>query len=679
MKGKSQVQLLKTMCPLDCPDTCGMIAKIEDGKLVSLRGDPAHPYTRGFICRKMRFYPQRLYSRKRILYPMLRDGKKGAGKFRRISWDKALDLLADKITEVKERYGGEAILPFQYAGNMGVINRNAGYAFYHKIGASRLKETICSAAAREAWRLHLGQSAGSPPETAEEADLILAWGINVKVTNSHFWQFISQARKRGAKLLVVDPYRNATGKAADLYLPIRTGGDAGLALGSMKALLEAGKIDVQTISARTTGFAALEKYISETPWEQFSNQCGLTKKEIEEFADLLYRHPKTFLRIGVGLSRNSRGGASIRTILCLAAVLGLYDGGRGRGVLLFSKAFSGNSDVLRFPSLAENSTREINMAHLAHALTCLKPAIKLFFVYNANPVSVAPDAGMVRQGLTRDDIFTVVHEQVMTPTAKYADMLLPATTFLENRDLYAAYGHFYLGVADPVIAPLGEARSNFDFFQSLARKMGYTDRPFQQTIDERLKTYLQSLDGLPTDIPIPLNPGTYILSDRARVIDSTEDCPTHTFIFQSAEGNGIPDIPRLGSPAEFDDPDLLCRFPFKLITPPHPDLLNSTFGERYPGKAGEVLIHPTDAASYKIADGARIILRNHRGSATRMASLTTDTQRGLLVAEGLFWQNDWEKTSINDVTSQKTTDLGNGPTFHESHVGIFVVEPPGSD
>lgn len=678
MKGKKQEELLKTICPLDCPDSCGMIAKIENGKLVSLRGDPEHPYTRGFICRKMRFYPQRLYSRARILYPMLRNGKKGAGKFKRISWDNALDLLADKISEVKERYGGEAILPFQYAGNMGVIHRNAGYAFYHKIGASRLKETICSAAAREAWRLHLGQSAGSPPETAEDADIILAWGINVKVTNIHFWQFVRQARRRGAKLLVVDPYRNATGKSSDLYLPVQPGGDAGLALGAIKALLEAGKIDVQMISDRTTGFAALEKYISETPWEQFSKQCGLAQKKIEEFADLLHRHPKTFLRIGVGLSRNSRGGASIRAILCLAAVLGLFDGERGRGVLLFSKAFSGNSDVLRFPDLAENSTREINMAHLGHALTCLKPAVKLFFVYNSNPVSVAPDAGMVRQGLTRDDIFTVVHEQVMTPTAKYADLLLPASTFLENKDLYAAYGHFYLGMADPVIAPLGEARSNFDFFQSLARKMGYTDWPFQQTLDERLVTYLQSLDGLPADTPIPLKPGSYTQSNRSRMIDSAEESRTRTFVFQSAEGNGIPDIPRLGIPTEFDDHDLLCRYPFKLITPPHPDLLNSTFGERYPGKAGEVLIHPTDAAPYNIADGARIILRNHRGSATRVARLTTDTRRGLLVAEGLFWQNDWEKTSINDVTSQKTTDLGDGPTFHESHVGVFVVEPPRS-
>jgi anaerobic selenocysteine-containing dehydrogenase len=648
-----------------------MIAKIADGRLLSLHGDPEHPYTNGFICRKMRFYPKRFYSQERILYPQLRCGRKGEGKFKRISWDEALRIFADKVAEVKKKYGGEAILPYQYAGNMGVINRNAGYAFFHKIGASRIKETICSAAAREAWKIHLGSTTGTPPEVAEDAEMVVAWGINVKVTNVHFWKFINRARSKGAKLVVIDPYRNVTAKAADFHIRIQPGGDAGLALGAIKALLEAKRIDIKRLNAETTGFSALESYLLGTSWESFCIQSGLTKKQIEEFAFLLERHPKIFLRIGVGLSRNSRGGESIRAILCLAAVLGLYDGGLGRGVLLFSKAFAGDDRRLRFSELAMKQTRKINMAHLGYALNVLEPAVHLFIVHNANPASVSPDAGMVRRGLEREDLFTVVHEQVMTPTARYADLLLPAATFLENRDLYLSYGHFFLGIADPVIEPVGEAVSNFDLFQALAQKMGFSERPFTQTLDERLAGYLETLDGLPSDVLSIPPSGNWIQSTRGKKSGTAGNAVS--FAFQSKGADRITRIPMLGRADEFDDHDLLCRLPFKLITPPHAALLNSTFGELHQGKTGEVFIHPEDAAEYNIIDGGVVVLRNHRGETRRVARITSDTQQRLLVAEGLYWQISAEQTGINDLTSQKTTHIGAGPTFHESRVEIFPL------
>lgn len=677
MESESGVAYRKTVCPLDCPDSCGMIAKVENGVITSLGGDPDHPYTKGYICRKMRSYHQRVYAADRILHPQLRVGKKGEGCFRRISWDEALKIFAEKITEVRTTHGGEAILPYQYAGNMGAINRNGGYALYHKLGASRLKETICSAAAGAGWDMHLDGVPGSPPEVAEEADLIVAWGINVKVTNIHFWQYIAKARKRGARLLVIDPYRNDTAKSADDYLQVTPGGDGALALGAIKALLEMEMLDHTMLAEQTTGFADLESYLRRTPWQEFTRLSGISREQIEAFAGLLQDTPRTFIRIGIGLSRNSRGGMSVRSIISLAAALGLFGGGAGRGVLLSTKAFTGDIRKLRFPELQDKPSREINMAHLGHALTTLEPPVRLFIVYNCNPLSVAPDGSMVRQGLAREDLFTVVHEQVMTPTARYADLLLPATTFLENMDLNTGYGHFELAVVKPVIPPIGEAKSNFTLFQDLARVLGYADTPFQQSVEERIAAYVKTINGLPEGFSYASGAATnWLTSTRKRVDESVIERWQVPFAFLATTATGNPQIPALPcllEAMEFSDRDFSARYPLQLITPPHKDLLNSTFGERYPGVTGTVLIHPEDAAERGIRDGDRLKIANHRGWAVRVARVTVDTRKGLLVAEGIFWQTDEFNAGINDLTSQKTTDIGEGPTFHESRVALSLL------
>ncbi|WP_136805573.1 molybdopterin-containing oxidoreductase family protein [Desulfosediminicola flagellatus] len=675
MKQENGIEYKKTICPLDCPDSCGIIAKVDNGTVVSLKGDPDHPYTQGYICRKMRSYIERVYSSERVLYPQLRVGEKGEGKFKRISWDEALEIFARKVTEVRETYGGEAILPYQYAGNMGAINKNAGYALYHKLGASRILETICSAAAGAGMAMHLPDVPGSPPEVAEDADLIVAWGINIKVTNIHFWQYVAAARKRGAKLLVIDPYKNDTVKSADLYIPVQPGGDGALALGAIKLLLESRLIDRQMLEKQTTGFDALEKYLRATPWDEFTRLSGVEKSGIEQFAQLLAGHPKTFIRIGIGLSRNSRGGMSVRSIASLGAVLGLLDGQDGKGMLLSSKSFTGDSSKLRFPELMEKPTRHINMAHLGHALTSLKPPVKMFISYNCNPLCVAPDASIVRKGLERDDLFTVVHEQVMTPTARYADLLLPATTFLENRDLYTGYGHFQFGVVDSVIEPLGEAKSNFQLFQDLAGKLGFTDEPFRQTVDDRLSAYIATIEGLPPNFEfIPDKPTEWITSTRKRLSESVIDCWQTFFAFNVEGDEQTPSIPCLLEADEFSNKDLCSRFPLQLITPPHIDLLNSTFGERYPEESGTVLIHPNDAEIYNITDGCVVKIYNHRGGVNRVAKVTEDTRQGLIVAEGIFWQTASCPAGINDLTSQKTTDIAAGPTFHESLVAITPID-----
>lgn len=667
----------KSICPLDCPDSCGLVVTVSDGKVTSLQGDPGHPYTNGFICRKMRRYPDRLYDSERLLYPQIRVGKKGAGEFRRISWDESFEICSEKLLDIKKQFGGEAILPYSYAGNMGVVNRFAGYPLFHKLGTLQLDQTICSAAAVAGWNSHCSGIPGTPPENAAESDLIIAWGINVKVSNVHFWQYITTARKKGAKLVVIDPYRNQTAKSADIFIRVRPGGDSGLALGVCKLLVESDGIDRSFIETSTEGFEQLEKYLRQRDISQFIEESGVSREAIELLAESLKNSAKTFIRIGIGLSRNSRGAMSVRSITALAAVRGLFAGGEGRGLLLSSGAFSGNKELLVCRELQQKESRTVNMIHLAHALASKVSQIKALIVYNANPLSVNPDAAEVREGLARSDLFTVVHEQVMTPTAKYADLLLPATTFLENHDLYTAYGHFYLGVAAPVVAPLGEAKSNFDFFQELASRMGFEDPPFLETCQERIRAYLDSIKELAKETKAEdVTDGHYVRSTKSMVNGDYLIKEGLKYRFQAFSEPTIPTHACIIPAGESQDPDLLTRFPLYLITPPHPDLLNSTFGERYMEYPGELLLHPDDARERKVHDGGAVIIRNNRGRARRIARITTDTDPGVVVAEGLYWpvsvaqEGEGEQAGINDLTSQKLTDLGGGATFHESLVEV---------
>lgn len=663
----------KTICPLDCPDSCGLLAGVENNRVVDLKGDPDHPYTRGVICRKMKRYPARVHSPDRVLYPQIRVGKKGAGSFERISWDQAWDCLTKKLSETIDEHGGEAVLPYCYAGNMGQISRFSGFPLFHKIGTSRLEQTICSATARGGWKKICGDVGGSPPERAAEADLIVAWGINIKVSNLHFWPYVTEARKRGAKFVVIDPYRNDTARSADEHVKLKPGGDSALALGILKLLIEKDQVDDRFIEDDSVGFDELAAYVRRTPIQEFEQQSGIAQNDIARLAELIGRHPKTFIRIGVGLSRNSRGGMAVRAIGSLAAACGLFNGEPGRGVLLFSGAFSGDSNRLTMPELAEHPTRTINMIHLGEALNNLAPPIKMLMVYNSNPLSVAPDGSMVRQGLCRDDLFTVVHEQVMTPTARYADLLLPATTFLENRDLYTGYGHFFLGVADRVIEPLGEAISNFDLFQILAQKMGLSDEAFHQSLDQRLQGYFETINEIPDDYDLgSYQDGTYIESKKAGETGSAFASNGKRFRFVSEDDGALPRYPQLVSSCEFDNPDLMSRFPFRLITPPNDKLLNSTFGEFYPQDCGSVLIHPEDSEIKQIRDGAEVTIYNLRGRVTRKAAVTADTQPGVLVAEGIFWPVADDEGGINDLTSQQCSDIGGGAIFHESLVDIVA-------
>lgn len=664
-----QKTVKKTICPLDCPDSCGLLATVEDDRVVSLAGDREHPYTRGVICRKMRRYPVRVAPENRILYPAVRSGAKGEGVFTRVSWEEALSVVAEKFQEIVETFGGEAILPYVYAGNMGYLNRFAGYPLFHKLGSTRIIETICSAAAGAGWESQCGAAPGSPPEVAADAELIVAWGINIKVSNVHFWPYVTAARKRGARLLVIDPYRNQTAQSADIHCRVKPAGDVALALGMVKSLLEQNRINRESLRQNSSGSVFFLETVQSTDWGQLEDESGVSRQEIESLASLLASTPKTFIRIGIGMTRNSRGGMGVRSILSLAACLNLFSGDSGAGVLLSSKAFRGDMSRLTHPELMEGNTRKVNMIHLAHALTRLSPPIKGLFVYNSNPVSAVPDGSLLRKGLLRKDLFTVVHEQVMTPTAQFADVLFPATTFLENRDLYTSYGHFYLGCADPVVSPPGEARSNTDLFRGLSRAMGFEESPLHSTDEERLRDYLSTVEGIGEDVDLEsVLKGKLVLSTRSRVGRSVFS-KGEQFRFISEDVQGVKDCARLIPAGEYDDPDLSARYPFRLISPPHPDLLNSTFGDLFPGRKGEVMIHPDDGLAAGITDGQSVILENGRGRVERIGRITENTSPGLLVAEGVFWPVKGAD-AINDLTSQKEADMGRGATFHECRVNL---------
>ncbi|THB77513.1 MAG: hypothetical protein D6B25_06490 [Desulfobulbaceae bacterium] len=664
------MMIKKSICPLDCPDSCGIVAKVENGRVVSVAGDPDHPYTNGFICRKMKRYPERLYSNKRILYPQIRDGKKGAGKFRRVSWDEAWDYLIPRFREILDTHGGQAILPFSYAGNMGAVNRFAGFPLFHRMGTLQTHQTICSATANGAWKMHCGEGGGRPPRVAADADLIIAWGINIRVSNVHFWQYVKQARTKGAKLVVIDPYQNDTARLADHYLRVKPGGDSALALGVAKILADREWLNHPFIEQQTDGYTTFADYLTTLTYEELEQESGVDFTQMQMLAELLYHNEKTFLRIGVGLSRNSKGGMSVRAICSLAATRGLFSGGKGRGVLLFTGAFSGDKTILTAPELAPAQLHTINMIHLAEALS-EHHGVKALVVYNANPVNVVPDTSSVRKNLEREDLFTLVHEQVMTPTARYADVLLPATTFLENRDIYSAYGHFYLGVADRVIEPYKEARSNFDFFQEFARRMGYEDAPFSEDLDSRLQRYLLSIKELPEGFDQELyQDGTYVESIHQQQDRGQLERNGARFQFVNRDDPSQPPHACLVRSREWENPDLAARFPYLLITPPNDRLLNSTFGELYEDQTGTVLINPFDAEKEGVSQGEEISLENFRGRVRRSVVITDSVDAGLLVAEGIYWGPDQECGAINDLVSQVASDVGGGPIFHEIRVAL---------
>src|SRR5262245_37536374 len=482
-------QTVRAVCPHDCPDACGLVVRVEGGRAVNLRGDVEHPFTRGFLCQKVARYLERVYHADRLKWPMKRTGPKGSGRFTRIGWDEALDTIAGRFAHIAASADGpQAILPYSYAGTMGKLQGSSlDRRFFHRLAASLLDRTICATAGAAGCDVTLGTRAALDPEAVVHSRYVINWGSNTSVTNMHLWAVMHQARKAGARIVTIDPYRSKTAARSDWWLPVRPGTDAALALGLMHVLFRDGLQDDDYLARHCLGGEELKaRALREYPPERVADITGIPPADLERLAREYGTTPPALIRLNYGLQRHRGGGMAVRTITCLPAVIGAWRHAGGGALLSTSKLYPFNSAALERPDLIPPGTRTVNMVQLAEALNgeLAPPPVRALYVYNSNPAAVCPDQARVLQGLRREDLFTVVHEQFPTDTVDYADVVLPATTQLEHFDLHGSYGHLYVQANLPAIAPLGEARSNNDVFRLLARCLGFEPELFEVSDEE---------------------------------------------------------------------------------------------------------------------------------------------------------------------------------------------------
>lgn len=654
-----------------------MLVTVEDGRGIRLRGNPAHPVTRGFLCGKVARYLEREYSPDRLLYPRRRAGEKGERRFARITWDEALDEIAGRLKSIAAEYGPEAVLPYSYAGTMGLLNGSGmDRRFFHRLGASRLDRTICSAAGAAGLNQALGWRYGTEPEQFRHARLILAWGANILGTNVHLWPFLVEARRNGARLYTIDPRRNRTGAAADKHFFIHPGSDTALALGMMHVIIGEKLYDPDYVARYTSGFDALRVRVRDYVPQRVSALTGIASEEIVALAREYATTRPAVIRLNYGLQRSERGGMAVRAISLLPALIGSWKEIGGGLQLSTSQAFHLNRSALERPDLGPPA-RTVNMAQLGQALSHLdNPPVKALVVYNSNPAAIAPNQNLVRRGLSRSDLFTVVIEQFQTDTADHADILLPATTFLEHTDLYTAYGHYYLQLARPVLPAPGEAKSNVEIFRLLAQRMCFDDPCFRESEDDMIRSLLASdhafLDGI-----------------------TLEDLEREHFIRLRVSHAGEPFLPfangGFGTPSgrcefgaetldytppeesRFGDAALRARFPLELISPKNDDSLNSTFGLRASTDLQTSILHmhAADAAARGISSGDQVRVYNERGSCLLRAEVDGSTPAGVVCAPAVRWSKKaQDRANVNVLTSERLTDIGGGPTFYSCLVQV---------
>jgi anaerobic selenocysteine-containing dehydrogenase len=674
------MELRHSVCALDCPDTCSLLVNVENGIGSKLRGNPDHPVTRGFLCGKVAQYLEREYSPERLLYPQKRVGAKGEGRFTRISWDEALDTIAGKLRAIADEFGSEAILPYSYAGTMGMLNANGfDRRFFHRLGASRLDRTICSAAGGAGLSATLGLRYGTEPEQFPHAKLIIAWGANIHGTNVHLWPFVVEAKRNGARLIVIDPVKTRTAALADKHLRINPGSDMALALGMMHVIIGEKRHDTDYVSKFTSGFDALAERARAFDPERVSYLTGIAKDDIVQLARDYATIRPSVIRANYGIQRSERGGNATRAIAALPALIGSWKEVGGGLELSVSQAFQFNRKAVEMPELQLRSAlgreaRMINMSELGSALTKLdSPPVKAIVVYNSNPAAVAPDQNRVLKGFRRDDLFTVVMEQFQTDTADHADILLPATTFLEHTDLYLAYGHYHLQLARPALPAPGEARSNVEVFRELAKRMNFEDACFGDSDDDMIRGFLSSghpfLDGI-----------TLERLDRehsVRLNVSPEGTPFLPF----AEGKfGTPSGKcEFGADALDYQPPIESRFgtpskyPLEMVSSKNDDSMNSTFGNRDSVDQQTAVLHISseDAANRGIRTGDLVRTFNDRGSLVLTAEVDGVVGKGVVRVPSVRWaKRSPDRRSANALTPERLTDIGGGPSFYSCLVEV---------
>jgi anaerobic selenocysteine-containing dehydrogenase len=662
--------VLPTICALDCPDACALDITVEDGKVTHLAGNREHPITKGFACAKMAKYPQRQEQSDRVLVPMRRIGPKGSGQFEPIRWETAIDEIAERLKGVLEKHGAQTVLPYAYGGTMGVLQSQAPLSFFRAIGALELDQTICAATGGTAWEANYGPNKlGTDPEDIVHSKHIILWGINSLRSNSHSAPPINAARKNGCKVLHIDPFRNETSKFADEHWQIRVGTDAALALAFGNEIFKNQWHDQEYLDKFASGLQEYREACLQWPLERAAEYCNLPLDSLRSMVQQFATSEAPFIKVGYGLTRNEGGGNAMRAIALLPALIGAWKKQGGGACLSTSGAFGLNTRRVSGTHLIQPDVRHVNMNLLASELE--QDKLRALFVFNSNPAAVAPDSARIRDGLRNEDLLTVVLEHFQTDTADFADYLLPATTFLEHTDVYTSYGHYYLQYSEPVVPARGEAKSNQWFFEQLASRLGLTDECHHWTPQEMVKELLQS--------PNPLLSG--ITPERLMSEKSVKLNLPASYLPYS-QGSNFPDRKIRFSPTpqqlEFQVQPT-ADYPLRLISPPGPFILNTSMGNvpsviKLAGGEPQVIVNPVDAAPLGIADGAHIMVASEVGSIVRKVIVSEDTLPGVVVALGQWWPKlSPDGRGLNEITSERLTDLGGGSTFGNQVVRISLA------
>ena len=666
-------------CPHDCPDTCALITTVTDGIAMRVQGDPDHPPTQGTLCTKVSRYTERTYDPARVLTPLKRVGKKGEGRFEPIGWTEALDTISSKLKAIAAR-NPEAILPYSYAGTMGLVQGDGMAArFFHKLGASLLDRTICSSAGGAGLKATYGASVGMHVEFFAESQLIVIWGSNSITSNLHFWTLAQQAKRNGAKLICIDPRRTETAEKCRQHIALLPGTDGALALGLMRELIVNEWLDHDYLARHVEGWPGLRERALAWTAERTAAECGITADDVRGLARDYGTVKPAAIRLNYGMQRVRGGGNAVRLIALLPCLTGAWRH-RAGGLLLSASGWfnaARRDDWLQRPDLLAGRTpRTINMSTigddlLREASPTFGPRVEAVVVYNSNPVAVAPHSGKVAAAFAREDLFTVVLEHFLTDTADHADIVLPATTQLEHWDAHRSYGHTWAMLNRPAIAPVGQSRSNADVFRALAARMGF-DEPCFADSDEAM--------AMAAFNPTEVDPAA--LREHGYVKLKVADAPFADGGFPTPNGKALADTPGLGLPDHLPNyesvlttPDLAKRFPLAMISPPARHFLNSSFVNVASLRAAEkeplLEMHPADASARHIADGDEVRVFNDRGEYRCKAALNQRARPGVVNGLGIWWRKlGINGTNVNELTHQQLTDLGRAPSFYDCLVEV---------
>ena len=707
----SETTIVRGACPQDCPDTCAFLYHVKDEKLVEVTGDPDHPMTRGGLCVKLKNFAEHHYHPDRLMHPMKRTGPKGSGQYERISWDEALATIKSKWTGIIDEYGSEAIMPHAYLGNQGTANGlTAGDAFFNRLGSTVAEKTYCESGSSTAWVMTVGPTGGLDVESLAYSDYIIVWGMNMVSTNLHGWPFVLEAKAKGAKVVVIDPYKSRTAKRADWHLAIKPGTDAALALGMMNVIIEEDLYDHDYVEKYTLGFEELKARAAEFPVERVAMITGLSASDILTLSREYAKAKASAIRQGVAIERSPGGGDSVRAVTCLPALTGAWRQPGGGTVEMPIYEFPMSLAHVCRPDWIKPGTRVVNELDLGAALTGkmkLDPPIKSVFFYNSNPVSQAPDAGELVRGLQRDDLFTVASELFITDTAKYADIILPACMEGEQYDIMVTWGHLYIQLNMPAIKPPAECMANIDMFRRLAKTMGFTDDYWDMSDDEWLtKAYdwdapqLQgiTLDLLKKDGWKRLNVG--LPHERAPHAEGNFKTPSGKCEFASsmaAGGNMVLDVWRSGysqmqvggfvdpvpnyippHDERVDEGGEEDRFPLAMLSPKPHAFLNTQYGneamQQHTQGEQRIMINPADAGLRSIVDGDYVRVFNDRGTFEALAMISEDVGSGLVVTNVGHWPGlNRTGTAVNSTTAPRHANLGQAGVYSDNRVQIEPI------